>query len=544
MKRTLILTTFLVSALCQVMAFRAPKNDTLSTQPVATILQSNVTVAKGESPNYKLRNVTLPEDLYKRFVMDESGENICLFSKDPETKEKKHPKVLLSVKRISDDKLLYSKAYTDHGEKFLLSKTSIVEIGLNKVTITDLATGAELLNKSKVFYMGAINGCIILKSLTSLTGKQIAYSMTTGEEIWSKKLINDDGITYNQPIDSVSDYVVTGNLKRVNWLTGDIQELESKTSIANKKSILLQALVGVAGGIAGGLLTGYAPIILPNASTPSSVVTYDRSIFIFPSDDKIGGLTSNICQESGKNYYADRNSIRCFSNDMTDIWKTELPEKGTRSQVFLKGDTLCMINLALGIYGGGAKPRETPYIALFSATDGKQFAYQPIEVEKQNILASALYSGKARMLFQDFEAVYDFANSKMDYVRHDTTLVGGYKRFINEGEVCVRDNNGNFTEIKPTDYVLPVLTTKGYIVDAISSSSRVMVENGALCPIVAQRNGSKYVVCHSQTNNTLELWCIKNGSKTLVTDELLNYWKDKNNLILLLPNYKLQVLTY
>ena len=179
MKRTLILTTFLVSALCQAMAFHAPKNDTLSTQPAATILQSNVAVAKGESPNYKLRNVTLPEDSYKRFVMDESGENICLFSKDPETKEKKHPKVLLSVKRISDDKLLYSKAYTDHGEKFLLSKTSIVEIGLNKVTITDLATGAELLNKSKVFYMGAINGCIILKSLTSLTGKQIAYSNTS-----------------------------------------------------------------------------------------------------------------------------------------------------------------------------------------------------------------------------------------------------------------------------------------------------------------------------------------------------------------------------
>lgn len=543
MKRTLILTTFLVSALCQAMAFHAPKNDTLSTQPVNAILPSNGLAAKSTSGSYNLRNITVPEDTYKRFVMDESGENICLFSKDPETKEKKHPKVLLSVKRISDDKLLYSKAYTDHGEIFLLTKTSIVEIGYTEVTITDLATGAELLNKSKVFYMGAINGCIILKSLTSLTGKQIAYSMTTGEEMWSKKLISDDGITYNLPIDSVSDYIVTGNLKRVNWQTGDIQELESKTSIANKKSILQQALVGVAGGIAGGLLTGYAPIILPNASTPTSVVTYDRSIFIFPSDDKIGGLTSNICQESGKNYYADRNSIRCFSNDMTDIWKTELPEKGTRSQVFLKGDTLCMINLALGIYGGGAKPRETPYIALFSATDGKQFAYQPIEAEKQNVLSSALYDGKVRMLFQDFEAVYDLAANKMDYVRHDTTLVGGYTRYVNEGEICARDNSGNFTEIKPTDYALPVFTTKGYVVDAISSSSRVMFDDG-ICGVVAHRNGNTYVICESPNNDTLELWCIKNGNKTLIANEIMDFEVGKNALILLLPNRKLQVLTY
>ena len=72
-----------------------------------------------------------------------------------------------------------------------------------------------------------------------------------------------------------------------------------------------------------------------------------------PSSLRIAGLNSDVIQNSGKNYFADRNSLHCFDNDMNETWNVELPEKGTRSELFLQGDTICMVNLALGIYGNG-----------------------------------------------------------------------------------------------------------------------------------------------------------------------------------------------
>ena len=550
MRRRYILTALSVSMFCHVMADNVLTRDTTTIQaasPSQLYKEKNEKkFIKPEALGFKIKNIEVPKNFYS-FVTDDSCENICFLSADTiadETKKKKKQNILMTVKRISDDKLLYSKTFPWKGQKYILSKTSVTELLFNNTTITDFASTAQVFQQKSVHsYLGYVNDRLLLCTRNNITdaGKITAYSLKTGEEIWqTKKILNVNyGLTYCQPIDEVSDYVVSGDLIRVNWETGDLKKLDCKTCITNKKSVLTTALIGVAAGVAGGMIG--APMVYIPVYTP----TYNnyRSFYYMPSSLRIAGLNSDVIQNSGKNYFADRNSLHCFDNDMNETWNVELPEKGTRSELFLKGDTICMVNLALGIYGNsGTKAMEKPYVATFSANDGKLFSYQPIEMEKQNVISCISFGDQLRLLFPNREAIYNTTTNKMEFFDTDTTLIGSFRYYIGEGQLYKMNSDNSFSELNPTKDYMPIRTNNGYVVDVKNGKPTVLATPSEAFRTIATHDDMTFII--GQRGGFMELWLLKNGEAALINDRIESIRTKYRHLILCLDNGKIQVVSY
>ena len=550
MRRRYILTALSVSMFCHVMADNVLTRDTTTIQaasPSQLYKEKNEKkFIKPEALGFKIKNIEVPKNFYN-FITDDSCENICFLSADTiadETKKKKKQNILMTVKRISDDKLLYSKTFPWKGQKYILSKTSVTELLFNNTTITDFASTAQVFQQKSVHsYLGYVNDRLLLCTRNNITdaGKITAYSLKTGEEIWqTKKILNVNyGLTYCQPIDEVSDYVVSGDLIRVNWETGDLKKLDCKTCITNKKSVLTTALIGVAAGVAGGMIG--APMMYIPVYTP----TYNnyRSFYYMPSSLRIAGLNSDVIQNSGKNYFADRNSLHCFDNDMNETWNVELPEKGTRSELFLKGDTICMVNLALGIYGNsGTKAMEKPYVATFSANDGKMFSYQPIEMEKQNVISCISFGDQLRLLFPNREAIYNTTTNKMEFFDTDTTLIGSFRYYIGEGQLYKLNSDNSFSELNPTKDYMPIRTNKGYVVDVKNGKPTVLATPSEAFRTIATHDDMTFII--GQRGGFMELWLLKNGEAALINDRIESIRTKYRHLILCLDNGKIQVISY
>ena len=550
MRRRYILTALSVSMFCHVMADNVLTRDTTTIQaasPSQLYKEKNEKkFIKPEALGFKIKNIEVPKNFYN-FITDDSCENICFLSADTiadETKKKKKQNILMTVKRISDDKLLYGKTFPWKGQKYILSKTSVTELLFNNTTITDFASTAQVFQQKSVHsYLGYVNDRLLLCTRNNITdaGKITAYSLKTGEEIWqTKKILNVNyGLTYCQPIDEVSDYVVSGDLIRVNWETGDLKKLDCKTCITNKKSVLTTALIGVAAGVAGGMIG--APMVYIPVYTP----TYNnyRSFYYMPSSLRIAGLNSDVIQNSGKNYFADRNSLHCFDNDMNETWNVELPEKGTRSELFLKGDTICMVNLALGIYGNsGTKAMEKPYVATFSANDGKLFSYQPIEMEKQNVISCISFGDQLRLLFPNREAIYNTTSNKMEIFDTDTTLIGSFRYYIGEGQLYKLNSDNSFSELNPTKDYMPIRTNNGYVVDVKNGKPTVLATPSEAFRTIATHDDMTFII--GQRGGFMELWLLKNGEAALINDRIESIRTKYRHLILCLDNGKIQVISY
>ena len=241
---------------------------------------------------------------------------------------------------------------------------------------------------------------------------------------------------------------------------------------------------------------------------------------MYPEHFKISGLTSGIARRDGRNYYADRNTIRCFDDDMNELWNTPLQVKSTRSDVFLRGDTVYMINLAMGMYGSrGMSPREHPYVAAFSATDGHQLFLKEWDKEKKRpITASTIIDGKLHMLSQTREVIFDLATQQVDVAEVDTTEGGGYIKYALTDYLFKRDKiDGSFTAVNVSSDSRPALTTSGFLVD--------------IKPIL--RGGIDYE----------ELWFIRNGKATLLSKEVDMVQKRKEKLFIATKDNKLSIIT-
>ena len=552
MRRISVLTALSICLFCHVKANNALTHDTITIQTAGpSLLQKEKTekkFIKPEALGFKVKNIDIPKDYYN-FIMDDSCENVCFLSADStaDNTKKKRQSILMTVRRIFDNKLLYRKTFPWKGQKYILSKSSITELLPDNTVISDFATTAQLFEKKSVHsYLGYTNDKLFLCTRNNITDKVkiTAYSLTTGQEVWQQnKILNVNyGLTTCQPIDEVNDYVVSGDLMRVNWETGDIKKLDCKTTITNQKKMLSTVLIGVATGVATGMATGMSMIYYP---VPGTTINNgnNRSFFYLPSSLRIGGLNSYVVQNSGKNYFADRNSLHCFDDDMNETWNVELPEKATRSELFLKGDTICMVNLALAIYGnGGAKPMEKPYVATFSATDGKLFSYQPMEIEDQNVISCISSNDQLHLLFPNREAIYNTISNKMDFFDTDTTIIGSFKYYINEGQLFKLDTDNSFSEIKPTKNIVPIRTSKGYVVDVKNGKPTVLANPAEAYRTIASHDDMTFVI--GQRGKFMELWLLKNGEAALINDRINSVRTKHRHLVLSLDNGKIQIISY
>lgn len=499
-----------------------------------------------EPLNFEVTEFSVPE-FCRNIFCDRECKNIGFecFAKNPEENRKTH--LVVTVRRASDNKQLYSKNFK-YAKNFILTANSIAEYDKTSTAIFSLEYGAELLNK-KYSVLGLINDNIILTSVNGLTSVKVrAYSMTTGKERWRTSLIGEAGLTYNQTIDEESDYIVTNDLVRINWETGKTQKLKAKTSITDKKAVfnmfLAAAVLGAIGGIAGGITGYYAyPIFIPSNQSYRSTMFSNRHLFYWPQYGNISKLTSNIASNDNLNYFADRNSIRCFDDNFNERWNTELKDKGTCSNLFLKGDTLVMINLASALDAdAGLIQREKPYIATFNSKDGGQLTMQKIDVEDKSVCSSTLIDNRLHLLMDNKEAIYDFASNKMNIVPIDTTMTGPCIRYINEYTYFSKNDDNTFYDIRSTSDTTLAVTSNGSIIDIRSPKVSVVHAPHSYYQTVAFYDDMLFLTKENPGGDTYELWCIKDDKATLVSSNVIGIRKQPQHLIVWLDNNKVQLL--
>ena len=90
-----------------------------------------------------------------------------------------------------------------------------------------------------------------------------------------------------------------------------------------------------------------------------------------PVQDMLHSLSSNILADGEHIYLADRKNLWCLDGQLTEVWKTELPEKASMSRLWIHADTLFYENYGVGINYSGQEVEDTkPYVAMFDMRNG------------------------------------------------------------------------------------------------------------------------------------------------------------------------------
>ena len=536
MKRTSILTASLAFILNSVFA-----------QTTGNPHAGKITVSN-DPLNFPTQVVDTPENLIEVSVND-NCEYISFTNLEPKTKDLVFKKAEYTVYHLPDMQKVFYDKYNFGNYYFYLcgSRPNLFRFSTNRLARLDLNTGKKLWSTNNRF-VRIINDNIIVHS-DGLSSGINALSLETGKKQWSIKIGMTQGISYNYTIDENSDFLVANELCRINWATGEVKQLESKTTITDKGSLIAGILSGVyygpQGATMGTLVDSpdyYQPVEYAKLQEESER-PFDRSLFMYPEHTQISGLTSGIARRDGRNYYADRNSIRCFDDDMNELWNTPLEVKATRSDVFLRGDTVYMINLAMGMYGSsGMCPREHPYVAAFSATDGHQlFINEWDKKKKRPVTASTIIDGKLHMISHTREVIFDLATQQVDVAEVDTTEGGEYIKYVLNDHIFKRDeSDGSFTAVNVSGDSRPVLTTKGYLVDIKPAKPKLISHERNTFFCIGRTKD--YALLRGGIDDK-ELWFIKNGKATLLSKEVDMVLREETKLFMFTKDNKLSIIT-
>lgn len=539
MKRISIFTTSLVLALNSIFA-----------QTVGNPHTGKITICN-EPHNLPTQIIDTPEELFSATI-GKDEELIAFKNIEPKTKDLIYKKVEYTVYRLQDMQKLFYKKYNPDNNYYSLTDSFpyIIRFDVNKASVLDMTTGKKVWSKTGRF-VRLLNGNVIMhfQGLGNFDSYINALSIKTGEKVWSSKLNLRQGISYNYTIDENCDYLVGNDLCRINWETGEVKQLESKTSITDKAELFADMLSGIYYGPTGatmGTMVGsrnyYQPVEYAKLEEESER-PFNRSLFMYPEHTKISGLTSGIVRNNGRNYYADRNSIRCFDDDMNEIWNTPLQVKATRSDIFLRNDTIYMINLAMGMYGSrGMSPREYPYVAAFSAKDGHQLFHKEWDKKKKNpITASTIINNKLHMISSKREVIFDLATQQVDVAEIDTTAGGPYIKYALTDYIFKRnESEGSFTAINVSSDFRPVLTSNGVIVDIYPQKPE----------LISGKHNTFYCIGHTKDyallrggNDLEELWLIRDGKATQLSNSVTMVTRRKNKLFMFTEDDKLNIIT-
>ena len=200
---------------CSVMAQNSSLTDKI------TISQTSINVNK--------QDIELPDEAVG-YLSDPEGNMIALDCIDPKTAKKKRPKHVLKVYRLVDNKLMWSKNYKPETTHYKFLKQGIMEINDMNIILLNNMKGTEIWKKN-LHFIGIIDDKLIAHSgnnfgeinLDSYIG---AYNIENGEKIWLNKMNAKYGVSYNQPIDNNNDYIISNNLYRINWTTGNMIQLK------------------------------------------------------------------------------------------------------------------------------------------------------------------------------------------------------------------------------------------------------------------------------------------------------------------------------
>lgn len=235
-------------------------------------------------------------------------------------------------------------SFTPHGVLISAGDTRLYDYGSGK------ETGKC---KTEMRWMDSGRDILIGKSGN---GKIECYRISTGERLWSSDAAGIDYSGWKGVICPDPEHIVfSANVgARINITTGDIQTVALKRNIHDNKGNALKIGLGVITGIVTGGI-GMGVTMVPNLS-------------------KYEQLGSDILYDGeGRYYVADRDALICLDDMWRQVWRTELPyNSGSYSRLYLRGDSIDILNEGVGVLEGCMKKVGYPFWATYDRNTGKE----------------------------------------------------------------------------------------------------------------------------------------------------------------------------
>lgn len=527
MKKINLIVAMLAITFCSLMA----QNNSLTDK--ITISQTSLNVNK--------QDIDLKDEAVG-YLTDPEGKMIALDCIDPKTAKKKRPKHVLKVYRLVDKKLMWSKNYKPETTHYKFLKQGIMEINETSITLLKHSDGTKIWKKD-INFIGMLGDTLI----TTYGYGIDALNLDNGEKLWSCKMNTNYGITLCQPIDNNWNYLISDDFYRINLSTGDMLKLKSKTGVEDPDGT--GGLMFIAFGLIG--YTTYY-FTTQNIHRNYNVGTYanDRQLFMMPSK-KICGMHSNVVSKDGLNYYADYNSFMCFDDSLKLVYRTKANNikispkdyiiKESKSELIVKNDTAYVVSLGSGIYPTkGKKFYDFPHITSYNIKDGKALDRQRIAYDSVTIVSTNVNDTIIRMLLNNREETYRFADRDLYYFFNDTSKVGHFVSYLTDNICYVKNADNSFSAIKSTEKYTPVLTTRGYIVDITEREPKIIAEKENTYFQVAEMNNAYF---YQGGKNDNELWYFNSGQATLIADDVKQVLQNNDKLEILTTAGKARIIS-
>ena len=505
-------------------------NDTLAIREAAV---PNI-VKSSQTFNFRTQSLefTVPNDNYQ-FITDKNAKYIVYRYADPKTKNTKEPQSIIKAYRVSDMKQMFSmelpllkdqtfNLVDSEAGMLLVENTSNMQIA-----VYNAESGNKLWSKKFSAWgnmrgvVGMSNGIAVLRMAPAFGNLYFsAFSLVTGEKLWTDKLNAMYGLSYCQPIDKNYEYMVTDALYRVNMNTGEHKKLGSTVTALTFKEKEFRPLVeGSSEEALSNMI--YLHSLEKNVSVVSPMTTKFCVPYSMVKKASVVGLSSGILSKNGKNYFADHNSLVCFDDDMNVVWRTELTDKATRSDLYMKDDVIYLVNHAVGIFDVVFKALQFDYayVAAFDAKDGHQLYIKKVDNTNFHIDDIIVVGNKIHMLSQNKEAVFDMDSKEMSFNQMNNKFI----KYMKADYMYVWNEDDTFTVLaNSADKVIALGQDGNWYNIANPANPLKIVHYSDICIRYMSNNGMEFIASKAKSGKGLDLWITNNGKSSVYEKELFD----------------------
>lgn len=281
-------------------------------------------------------------------------------------------KIPMSLASLETGETLWKGNWFPMRDVMVFTDYGILVDNLKEIKLLDKESGKEL-HKIKASYAWHDDDADVILGYTK--GDKLAcFRMSTGELLWETKMANKDNAIWEivRKEDPSTIIYLSNVIGKVNLITGEQWSHPLKRNksdnLGNGAKISLLVLGGLAGGAIGGAIVG--GII---GSTGGDIVAPSRY-------DMFGSQV--LVDKVGKYYVADKDFLMCLDGNMDEVWKVSLPKKsGSVSRIFLRGDSLDILNEGVRMIEGELLSEGKPFWATYRAADGENISMSKLPEE-------------------------------------------------------------------------------------------------------------------------------------------------------------------
>ena len=324
--------------------------------------------------------------------------------------------------------------------------------------------------------------------------------------------------------------MVTDALYRVNMKTGEHKKVgTTSTAVTFKDKEIKKLLEGANDESVSGM------VYLHSLDREDPEIGPMTTKFCVPwgveKKANVVGLSSAILSKDGKNYFADRNSLICFDDNMNEVWRTELTDKATRSDLYMKGDVIYLINHAVGIFDvvKNALQFESAYVAAFDAKDGHQLYLKKVDKDVFHVDDVVVVGNKIHMLSRNQEAVFDMDSKEMTFNQMNIKFV----KYMKYDYMYVKNEDDTFTALaNSADKVIALGHDGNWYNIANPANPLKIAHYSDICIKHITHNGMTFIGSKAKSGKGLDLWIVNNGKSSVYEKNLFDIRELGDKLLL------------